>query len=77
MRAMNQEVPQEPRVLEVNAGHPLVARLRRLFEANKEDPKLADAIDLLYDQARLAEGEMPRDPRKFNRLVAELMTGAV
>ncbi len=76
MRAMNQDVPQDVRVLEVNAGHPLVARMQGMFAANKDDPRLIDYIGLLYDQARLAEGEMPRDQRKFAKLVADLMTSA-
>ena len=77
LRAMNQEVPTPQRILEVNPKHPLLARIQKMFEANREDPRLADYLELLHGQALLAEGATPRDPRKFTRLVAELMTAAV
>lgn len=74
MRAMNQEVPKAPRVLEVNAGHPLLGRMRQMLEARPDDPRLSDYVELLHGQALLAEGSAPKDPRAFTRLVAELMT---
>ena len=77
MRAMNQEVPKVQRILEVNAKHPLLARIQKMFDANREDARLADYVELLYGQAMLAEGTTPRDPRKFTKLVSELMTAAV
>ena len=76
MRAMNQEVPKPQRILEVNPTHPLLARIQKMFDANHTDPRLADYVELLHGQALLAEGATPRDPRKFTKLVAALMTAA-
>jgi len=73
LRAMNQEVPKESRILEVNPKHPLLARMQKMFDANHADPRLADYVELLHGEALLAEGATPRDPRKFTRLVADLM----
>ena len=77
LRAMNQDVPKTQRVLEINPKHPLLERLQKMFETNREDSSLADYVELLHGQALLAEGAMPRDPRKFTKLVASLMTAAV
>ena len=76
LRAMKQEVPKPQRILEVNPKHPLLARIQKMFDANREDPRLADYVELLHGQALLAEGAAPRDPRKFTKLVAEMMTAA-
>ena len=65
LRAMNQEVPKELRILEINPTHPLLARIQKMFDANRDDPRLADYVELLHGEALLAEGAAPRDPRKF------------
>lgn len=69
MEAMGQEVPEEKRILELNPAHALVKALA----AETNEAKRDDAIDLLYGQACLAEGTLPPDPARFNRLVAGLM----
>ena len=68
MRAMHQEVPNEKRILELNATHPLIAKVKGLEgEAQK------DAIALLYDAALIAEGSPVTDGARFTKLLAELM----
>jgi molecular chaperone HtpG len=73
LKAMNQEVPESKRVLELNPDHPLMQVLSSIFEKDKENPRLADYCGLLYDQALLTEGSPIPDPLRFTRLVAELM----
>ena len=68
MRAMNQEVPHEKRTLEINASHPLVAKMKDL-----SGDELKDAVDLLYDQALIAEGSSIPDPARFTKLLTALM----
>jgi molecular chaperone HtpG len=53
------------RILEVNAGHALVAKLRGLHETTPDDPAVADAAHLLLGAALLAEGTVPPDPADF------------
>ena len=70
MRAMGQTLPDVKPILEVNGGHPLVARLK-----DEEDAvKIADVSSVLLDQALLVEGLKLRDPADFvkrlNRLLA-------
>ena len=72
MEAMGQTVPEEKRILELNPNHALIQTLAE--ETN--EGKRSDTVELLYGQACLAEGTLPADPAKFNRLVAELMARA-
>ncbi len=73
MRAMNQEVPKQKRILELNPDHVLIERLRKLADEAPGGGQLEDAVDLLYGQALLSEGSLPKNPQLFNRLVANLM----
>ena len=76
MRAMNQEVPKQLRTLELNADHALLKRMKAMLDADKENPKLADFVELLYGQALLGEGSALKSPQRFTKLVAELMANA-
>jgi len=76
MKAMNQEVPESKRVLELNPGHPIMQVLSKQFEQDKGDKKLLDYCELLFDQALLTEGSPISDPLRFTRLVSELMVKA-
>ncbi len=75
MKAMGQDVPKQPRILELNPSHPLLKRLGEQFKASKDDPKLAESVGALYDIALVAEGSQPRDPLAFTKLVANLIAG--
>ena len=68
MRAMNKDAPKEKRVLELNAAHPLVAKMKNL-----SGEKLDEAVDLLYAQALVAEGSPVPDPARFAKLLVSLM----
>ena len=68
MRAMKQDVPDEKRILEVNAGHPLVAKVREMDGA-----EFGDAVALLYDAALIAEGSPVSDGAGFAKRLATLM----
>ena len=68
MRAMKQDVPDEKRILEVNASHPLVKKVAAL-----KGQELSDAVALLYDSALIAEGSPVADGARFARLFAALM----
>ena len=70
MRAMGQSVPEEKRILEINATHPLIKKIGSL-----EGSAFDDAVALLYDSALIAEGSPVTDPARFNALLAKLMLG--
>jgi len=63
-------------VLELNPDHQILKVMTELFNQNKEDSRLADYAELLYDQALLTEGSPIQDPLRFTRLVSELMVKA-
>ncbi len=71
MEATGQAVPGSKPILEINPGHPLLARLAGL----PDDEAFADLAQLLLDQARLAEGGQLDDPGAFvQRLNRILLT---
>jgi len=77
LRQAGQDVPETKPILEVNAGHPLLEKLRNLCERNADDSQIAEFAELLYGQALLAEGGRLPDPAAFSRRVADLMTRAL
>ena len=76
LKAMNQNIPESKRVLELNPDHPIMKTMTGIFNENKEDARLGQYADLLYDQALLTEGSAIKDPLRFTRLVSELMVKA-
>ena len=68
MRAMHQEVPDAKRILELNANHPLIRKVKEL-----DGEERSDAVRLLYDAALIAEGSPVTDGARFAKRLAELM----
>ena len=67
----NNEKVKAEKALEINPEHPIFAKLKTLFESDKD--KLTDYTKLLYDQALLIEGLSIEDPVEFANLVCGLM----
>lgn len=61
-------------VLEINPRHDLIARLDTLAE---DSALREDAARLLLDEARIADGELPADPRAFSARLARMIGGAI
>ncbi|NNG02647.1 MAG: molecular chaperone HtpG [Inquilinus sp.] len=61
------------RILEINPGHRLIARLADEAQADGGAERLADMAFLLLDQARIVEGETLPDPAAFARRMAEAL----
>ncbi|MEU4530246.1 molecular chaperone HtpG [Micromonospora ureilytica] len=70
-RAMGHEVPATKRILEINAGHPLVSGLRKAHEQGSDSAALTETAELLYGLAVLAEGGELTDPARFTRTLAD------
>lgn len=64
--------PKAQRVLQLNAAHPVFAKLVAAREAGDKD-RLKLLGSILYDQALLVEGLSVDDPVEFARNVAKLM----
>jgi molecular chaperone HtpG len=69
MEAAGQKVPASQPVLEINATHPLVARLQSLPDGEA----FKDLAGLLCDEATLAEGGTLPDPGEFVRRLNRLL----
>ena len=67
MAANNQNISDEKRILEININHELVNKLKSL-DKNQKDK----FCEILYDHAKLMEGESLDDPKKYTNLVSEL-----
>lgn len=61
-------------VLEVNASHALIVKLG---EISSSDEERSDMAFLLLDEARIADGEPPADPRAFAARLERLMAKAL
>ena len=76
MRAMGHDMPEEKRILEINADHALVRGMLEMVEADKKDPRLSDYAEMLLDQALLSEGSPLKNPARFAQRVASVMAKA-
>jgi len=65
--------PKQRRIMELNADHPLIARLSQHFQANAEDSQIEDAVEILFELALLAEGSEVADPVRLNQLTLGLL----
>ena len=63
-------------VLEINAGHPLIVALAVAADSGAPSAEIADAAQLLLDQAHVLEGEPLGDPAGFARRMAIVLTKA-
>lgn len=77
LQANMQEVTETKRILEINPTHPLIANLTGIHEKNPELDKVNGWIEMLFDQALLAEGSPISDPGRFATQMTELMQAAV
>ena len=65
--------PKQRRIMELNAGHPIVTQLYERYKSNNEDPSVANSMELLFELALVAEGSEIADPVRLNRLTLELL----
>ena len=72
LKQAGQQIPESKPDLELNASHPLVARLA----AEADDEQFGMLCLLLYEQALLSEGGSLPDPAGFVRRINTLMTAA-
>ncbi|MEL6904886.1 MAG: molecular chaperone HtpG [Planctomycetota bacterium] len=77
LKKSGQDVPAQKRVLELNPDHPLVKGLVKLHGVDEKSPRLAEAAELLFGGALIAEGGAPKDPKRYSELVNGLLLGSV
>ena len=77
MKAFGQKTPDQKRVMEVNVDHPVMGKIKELFETDTTNPVLKDYSDLLFDIAVISEGGKLDNPAKFSKQLGDLMTKAI
>jgi len=65
-----------PRVLELNPNHALIKALAAKAKSAGASVEITESAELLYDLARIVEGEHVADPAAFARRLTEAMTRA-
>ena len=69
LEASGQAVPESKPILEVNIGHPLVARL----SAQMDDKRFTELSNIVLDHALLAEGSQLENPAEYVRRMNQLL----
>ena len=64
-------------ILEINAEHALVGRLRQMVDDPTATPDLHELAFLLLDQARIIEGEPVPDPGAFSRRMSRYLARGI
>jgi molecular chaperone HtpG len=77
LKATGQEIPPVKRVLELNMEHPLLAKIKTIFEDDKDASLLKDYSDLLFDMAVIAGGGKIDNPSRFSKMIGDLMTNSL
>lgn len=72
LESAGQKVPDNKPTLELNPAHPLVVKL----DQESDEDRFADLVEILFDQAHLAEGGQLKDPaayvHRLNKLLLEI-----
>jgi molecular chaperone HtpG len=75
LREAGRDVPKTSRIFELNLEHPILRTLQALVDkGDAEAPRVADWIEILYDQALVAEGAPIADPGRFARRITSLLS---
>ena len=67
------EVPTAARVLEINPAHPLIIKMSEVVNKPAKKTALNDMALLLFDQARIIEGEPVSDPTAFSQRLNSIL----
>ncbi|NLE85829.1 MAG: molecular chaperone HtpG [Myxococcales bacterium] len=73
LRAQKLQVPPTRRILEVNPEHPVISNLRKLLLVKPDSPELDEWIEVLHDQALIAEGSPVDEPAKVAQRLTRLL----
>ncbi len=77
LKSSGGQVPEVKRILEINTSHPVIEKINRLFEKDRNSSLLKDYSRLLFDMAIISEGGKIENPSKFNKMIGDLMNTAL
>ena len=76
LKAARQNVPTRQRILELNPEHPFVQAVSKLAKDSPADDRVGTWLELLYDQAALAEGVVA-DPAGMVKRIQSVLNNAI
>ena len=76
LKAARQNVPTRQRILELNPDHPFVQAVSKLASESPGDARVDTWLELLYDQAALAEGVVA-DPAGMVKRIQSILNNAI
>ena len=76
LKAARQNVPSRQRILELNPDHPFVQAVSKLASESPDDARVGTWLELLYDQAALAEGVVA-DPAGMVKRIQSVLNSAI
>ncbi len=76
LKAARQNVPSRQRILELNPDHPFVQAVSKLASDSPDDARVGTWLELLYDQAALAEGVVA-DPAGMVKRIQSVLNSAI
>ncbi len=71
LEAAGQALPEAKRVLEINPTHPLVSKM----DQQSDEDRFSDMVEIVYEQAQLAEGTQLQDPAGYVDRINKLLLG--
>lgn len=77
LRSQGQVAEASPRILEINAKHPLLQAMSKQIASGDQGASIEDSAWLLFDLARVMEGEQVSDPARFSQRLTRIMGQAV
>ncbi len=77
LKASGQDAPQQKRSLELNVNHPVIARIKEIFETDTSNPALQSYSELLLDIAIISEGGKIDNPARFSKQLGDMMAKAL
>jgi molecular chaperone HtpG len=77
IKSSGQKVPVVKRVLELNVDHPVISKVKALFEKDPSVPAMKEYCNLFLDLALISEGGKLENPARFSKTIGELMSKAI
>ncbi|MFA4994543.1 MAG: molecular chaperone HtpG [Bdellovibrionales bacterium] len=73
LKQHNQIRTPSKRILEINSSHPLIAQMAKRAKESGAADNLKDVVWLLFDQARLLDGDPLSDPAAFSERLGKIL----
>jgi len=77
LKASGQDAPAQKRSLELNINHPVMEKIKTLFETDTTNPVIKDMSELLFDIAVISEGGKIENPARFSKQLGDLMAKSI